>query len=117
MSDGSSELTVRDSEDFSVLRRVGVTIEGEPVERLNELECDDETGVIWSNVWQTDEILRIEPDTGWVTGLVDASGLLDPAEATNADVLNGIAATPDGTFLITGKWWPWLFEVRFDTPN
>jgi len=79
---------------------------------LNELECVD--GAVWANVWQTDQIVRIDPATGQVTATVDASGLLDRSKNPSADVLNGIAAIP-GTdrFLITGKLWPTTFEVRF----
>jgi glutamine cyclotransferase len=57
--------------------------------------------------------VRIDPATGHVTAVVDAAGLLDPAQRANADVLNGIAAVGDGEFLITGKNWPSMFRVRF----
>jgi glutamine cyclotransferase len=47
-------------------------------------------------------------------GLVDATGLLTPAERARTDVLNGIAYDPTTkTFLITGKWWPKMFRVKF----
>ncbi len=112
MSNGSSRLTFRDPETFAPLGQVPVTRAGVPVDRLNELECVD--GAVWANVYLTDEILRIDPETGKVTAVVDASGLLTPAERAQAEVLNGIAYKPDTrTFLITGKHWPRLFEVRF----
>lgn len=112
MSNGSNRLTFRDPETFATLGQVPVTRAGVPVDRLNELECVD--GAVWANVYLTDEILRIDPGTGKVTGVVDASGLLTPAERAQAEVLNGIAYKPDTkTFLITGKLWPRLFEVRF----
>lgn len=112
MSNGSSRLTFRDPETFAPLGQVVVTRAGVPVDRLNELECVD--GAVWANVYLTDEILRIDPETGRVTAVVDASGLLTPAERAQAEVLNGIAYKPDTkTFLITGKYWPRLFEVRF----
>jgi glutamine cyclotransferase len=39
---------------------------------------------------------------------------LSPAEQVGVDVLNGIAYDPSTkTFLLTGKYWPTLFEVRF----
>lgn len=116
MSDGSDRLTVRDPASFDVLGEVRVTRDGEPVDNLNELECVD--GAVWANVWQTDEIVRIDPASGTVTAVVDASGLLaghaKPDDLGTADVLNGIAAVP-GTdeFLITGKYWPLTFHVRF----
>ncbi len=69
-------------------------------------------GEIWANVWQSDEILRIDPQTGEVTGAVDASQLLSPEERRGADVLNGIAWEAErGLFLLTGKHWPRLFAV------
>jgi glutamine cyclotransferase len=59
--------------------------------------------------------VRIDPASGQVTAVADASGLLSEEEQAQADVLNGIAAVP-GTdeFLITGKYWPWMFRVRFE---
>jgi glutaminyl-peptide cyclotransferase len=98
---------------------VNVTRDGQPVQRINELECVGDR--VWANIWQTDEIVRIDPATGTVDAVVDASGLLSDEERANADVLNGIAAAPGvgtaaqatDTFLITGKLWPWVFKVRF----
>lgn len=113
MSDGSPTLTFRDPETFAATGTVDVTRDGQPLEQINELECTDD-GLVWANVWQTDEIVRIDPATGAVTAVVDAAGLLPTADAAGADVLNGIAALPGtDTFLVTGKLWPTTFEVRF----
>lgn len=113
MSDGSSSLFFRDADSFEQLGVVTVTRDGAPVDRLNELECVD--GLVFANVWQTDEIVRIDPETGQVLTRIDASGLLSAEEARLADVLNGIAHDPvSGNFFITGKLWPRLFEVRLD---
>ena len=112
MSDGSDRLSFRDPETFQVSRVVRVRLDGAPLDQINELECVD--GVIWANVWQTDEIVRIDPASGQVTAVVDASGLLTPEERWGADVLNGVAWIPERErFAITGKHWPHLFEVRF----
>ena len=112
MSDGTSRLTLRDRDSFEPIGSIDVTRSGVPVPLLNELECVG--GEIWANVWTTDEIVRIDAETGAVLTTVDASGLLTPDEAGVADVLNGIAHDPaTNTFLLTGKWWPWVFEVRF----
>ena len=112
-SDGTDRLRFHDPVTFVEQGSVAVTLDGAPVDRLNELECVD--GQVWANVWQTDRIVRIDPATGRVTAAVDAAGLLDPAQRADTDVLNGIAAVPgdDGTFLITGKLWPVTFRVRF----
>jgi glutaminyl-peptide cyclotransferase len=111
MSDGSSILEFRDPSSLEVLREVGVIKEGHPVPRLNELECVGSE--IYANVWQSNEILRIDSKTGRVTASIDASDLLTRLESLRADVLNGIAYKPDSkTFLVTGKLWPQLFEVE-----
>ena len=113
MTDGSDRLTFRDPQTFAVLGEVHVAVDGQPVDQLNELECVEET--VYANVWQTDDIVRIDPASGRVTAVIDASGLLTPAERQRAEVLNGIAWDPaKKTFLITGKLWPKMFEVTFE---
>jgi glutamine cyclotransferase len=111
-SDGTDRLRFQNPDTFAEEGSVSVTLDGAPVTQINELECVD--GQVWANIWQTDRIVRIDPASGRVTAVVDAAGLLDPARRANADVLNGIAAVP-GTdeFLITGKFWPVAFRVRF----
>ncbi|MCP2235660.1 glutaminyl-peptide cyclotransferase [Prauserella halophila] len=113
MSDGSDTLTFRDPATFEPQGSVDVTEAGRPVENLNELECAG--GDVYANVWQTEDIVRIDPGTGRVTARIDASGLLDEGEVTSSDaVLNGIAAQPGSDrFLITGKLWPKMFRVTF----
>jgi glutamine cyclotransferase len=112
MSDGSDHLTFRDPKTFAVLGTLNVIASGKPVWALNELECVD--GVIYANIWQTDQIVRIDPRDGRVTAVIDAAGLLTPEERQHTDVLNGIAWDPEKkTFLITGKLWPKMFEVTF----
>ncbi len=117
MSDGSSRLTFRDPQTFAAMGTVDVTVDGVPVSRLNELECVD--GSVWANVWLTDAIVRIDPTDGRVTGLLDLDGIIvpHPAEAESGAVLNGIAYDPTaGTFLVTGKLWPELIEIRVSDP-
>jgi glutamine cyclotransferase len=114
-SDGTSTLTFHDPATFAQLRRLTVTVGGQPLGFLNELECVD--GWIYANVWQTDSIVRIDPASGKVVARVEASGLLPDRRASGAGVLNGIAYRPDtATFLITGKNWPKIFEVVFVEP-
>jgi glutaminyl-peptide cyclotransferase len=111
-SDGSDRLTYRDAGSLKIQRVVHVTLGGKPLGQLNELECV--AGSVWANVWQTERIVRIDAKTGRVTATVDAPNLLTPAEKSRADVLNGIAwDAATKTFLITGKWWPKLFRVKF----
>ncbi len=111
MSDGSDRLQFRDPKTFAPLGEVAVVRSGRPVFRLNELECVE--GTVWANVWQDQEIVGIDPKTGAVTAVVDASGLLSAADAANAEVLNGLAWNPERkSFFVTGKYWPKLFEVE-----
>jgi glutaminyl-peptide cyclotransferase len=117
MSDGSGRLTFRDVETFA--EEGNVEVNG--VTNLNELECvPDQDGrvQVYANVWQTDEIVRIDPATARVTATIDLSGLLPEEDRAGADVLNGIAAIR-GTdeFLVTGKLWPTMFRVRFVTTS
>ena len=112
MSNGSDTLLVREPQQFLVVDRKRVTLEGRPVSSLNELECVD--GFVWANIWNSDRIVRIDPADGRVTTVVDASSLLPTRDGSGEDVLNGIAYIPGRqTFLLTGKHWPRIFEVRF----
>ena len=93
--------------------RVPVTLRGRPIGQINELEWID--GEVFANVWQTDFIVRIDPASGVVKGVIDLAALmpdrsgLDPTDA----VLNGIAWDPEGRRLfVTGKNWPTLFEIK-----
>lgn len=112
MSDGTATLYFRDPATFAELRRVQVTAAGQPVVRLNELEYIN--GDVYANVWQTNFIVIINPNTGHVTGRIDLTGILDTSDLTDpVDVLNGIAydATTNRLF-VTGKLWPQLFEIE-----
>jgi glutaminyl-peptide cyclotransferase len=143
MSDGSETLFLRDPETFDVIEERIVTFNGtslsqitsagEPIapvpqdpgpdympprriglrlDQLNELECVEDS--IYANVWLTDLILRIDKESGAVTAVINAAGLLSEEEQNAANELNGIAYLPESdTFLITGKYWPKMFEVNF----
>lgn len=113
MSNGSDRLTFRDPDTFDPIGGVDVTLRGLPVHQLNELECVDD--LVYANVYQQDVLVRIDPATGIVTGVIDAAGLLTREESRGVDVLNGIAYDPrKDRFYITGKLWPTMFEVTFE---
>jgi glutamine cyclotransferase len=113
MSDGSDVLSFRDPKNMAVWKRLPVTLRGKPVKLLNELECAQ--GAIFANVWQETDIMRIAPDTGKVTAVIDASILLTRMKWPPRNVMNGIAyASERGTFFLTGKYWPKVFEVQFE---
>jgi glutamine cyclotransferase len=111
-SDGSPRLAFHDPGTFAETGGVDVTWRGRRAGGLNELECVG--GRVWANLYGLDRLAEIDLSSGRVTALVDAAGLLTPADAARADVMNGIAHDPaDDTFLLTGKWWPQVFRVRF----
>ncbi len=112
MSDGSSTLTFRDLYSFEVTGSVEVVYRGEPVDRLNELECVGD--LVYANVWLSDGIVVIAAGSGEVLARVDASSLRgELSSSEGVDVLNGIAYDPDRRlFYLTGKLWPEIFEVR-----
>jgi glutamine cyclotransferase len=117
MSDGTSTLTRRDPESFAVLQTVDVTSDGRSVYSLNELECVGTD--LWANVYQRDEIVRIDMATGRVTGVLNAGSLTrDAGRAGDREaVLNGIAYSPStGTFFVTGKLWATMYEISIDGP-
>jgi glutaminyl-peptide cyclotransferase len=114
-SNGTDRLTFADPVTFANTGSVAVTLDGAPVDDLNELDCSD--GQVWANVWNTDRIVRIDPATGQVTAVVDAAGLLRPEQRAGTDVLNGIAALAGGEYLLTGKFWPTTFRVRLVPAN
>ena len=111
MSDGSATLRYLDPETFTVTRRLEVTENGTPVRNLNELEWVK--GEIWANVWTTDNIARIDAQTGAVIGWINLTGLLPANVRTGReDVLNGIAYDASGDrIFVTGKRWARLYQI------
>jgi glutamine cyclotransferase len=111
MSDGTPSLRFLDPVTFKETGRVYVRDGSRPIRDLNELEFIE--GEIWANVYQTNMVARINPQTGQVNSWIDFTGLLDPKEAAKADVLNGIAYDgKTGKIFVTGKQWPKLFEIK-----
>ncbi|WP_025272091.1 glutaminyl-peptide cyclotransferase [Haloglycomyces albus] len=111
ISDGSAQISVRDAETFAERDTMTVTLDGEPVDRINELECEGDT--IWANVWQTPDIVGVDRGDGSVHTVVDAGDLEGEYSDRRDRTLNGIAAVGDGTYYLTGKEWPYLFHVSF----
>lgn len=120
ISNGSSNLYFVDPETFKIKRITGVTNNYGPVTYLNELEYVN--GSIYANIWQTNTIVKIDPNTGKVTGTMDMTGLLDKNGTPMPDewygegnVLNGIAYdSSKNSFYVTGKDWPALFEIKLN---
>lgn len=112
MSDGTSTLKFINPEDFSVKRKLEVMDGKRAVDRLNELEFVN--GEIFANIYMSGKIARISAADGRVTGWLDLSGLRNQLPVPNhAEVLNGIAHDrASGHFLVTGKYWPRMFEIE-----
>lgn len=112
MSDGTDNLYFRDPDTFEVIRKGQVRDDQRPIFKLNELEYID--GLIYANVYGTDEIVIINPTTFAVVGRVNLAGILDVTNYNGRpDVLNGIAYDKTGDKLyVTGKLWPKLFEIE-----
>ncbi len=110
MSNGTSDLNVRNPEDFSVIQTVSVTLNGSPLTDLNELECVGD--LVYANVWHHDSIFIINMTSGDVVGTIDASSLFP--ESPGAGVLNGVAYDSENdTFWLTGKKWDIMHQVVF----
>ncbi len=113
MSDGTNVLRFRRPKTFEVVREVEVPQgdRSEPL-RLNELEWVD--GEIFANVWPTDEVLRIDPQTGEIVGSFDLGSLREREQAEgNPDVTNGIAyLEEEGRLFVTGKYWAHIYEIE-----
>jgi len=112
MSDGTSSLYFLDPQTYKEKRRIKVRNPGGPVSNLNELEYVQ--GLILANIWRTDMIVQISPETGDIVGWIDLRGLLEPEDRVHrVDVLNGIAYDQrNDRLFLTGKLWPSLFEIE-----
>jgi len=113
MSDGTDILHILDPESFAEKGQIKVTANGTSLMGLNELEYIK--GQIYANVWPTNWIVIISPESGEVKGKINMQGILQERDIQGSvvDVLNGIAydALEDRLF-VTGKLWPKLFEIK-----
>lgn len=115
ISTGGSNLYFVNPINFKIDRTLGVSDNNGYVDNLNELEWAD--GFIYANKYLSDQILKIDPSNGQVVARADLTGIMGKnniAPASKSEVLNGIAFHPEKkTFFITGKYWPAMFEIRF----
>ena len=113
MSDGTENIHFIDTTSLQVKRTIQVYDTEGPVTELNELEYVD--GLIYANIYCTDNIVAIDPETGKILKIIDMRNLLDMAKITQrVDVLNGIAyQKTTGRWFVTGKLWPTMFQVEF----
>lgn len=111
-SDGSHKLFFHRPEDFALERSLEVKFQDKPVTNLNELEYIN--GRIWANVWHSDRLVEIDPESGAVTGYLDLSELVEEfAPAQSQSVLNGIAWDSEHQAIwVTGKNWPKMLLLK-----
>ncbi|MDD4294868.1 MAG: glutaminyl-peptide cyclotransferase [Candidatus Omnitrophica bacterium] len=112
MSDGTSTLYFLEPATLRVVHTISVTADNIPVKDINELEYIN--GMIYANIWKTQKIAIIDPQTGNIIQWLDLTGLLDytPHKKTPG-VLNGIAYNPENdSLIVTGKYWPKMFEIK-----
>ena len=110
VSDGTAQLRFLDPDTLTEQRRINVTLNGQPVRNLNELEFIN--GEVWANVWYEDFIIRIDPASGEVNSLINLTGLY-PDRRSNDEVLNGIAWDAHTRRLfVTGKLWSSVYEIE-----
>ncbi len=113
MSDGSATIHFLDPEYFNETSKIEVYDNEGPVHNLNELEYID--GLVYANVYQTEEIIAFDPKTGKVLKRIDCRKIIPKGyQGEHDNVLNGIAYDKENDrYFITGKRWPSLFEVKF----
>lgn len=115
-TDGSNTIFFLDKNNYNKIGSIDVFDNKSQIDNLNELEVID--GKIYANVYTTNYILIINPETGAVEGRADLSGLLPNGyfkteDAIANNVLNGIAYDKTGKRLfVTGKKWPHIFEIK-----
>jgi glutamine cyclotransferase len=113
-SDGTPTLRFLDPVTLKERRRITVTLNGRPLDQINELEWVD--GTILANVWHQPFIVRIDPASGAITRIYDLRAIVKEVGASDPEaVANGIAwDARDKRLFVTGKLWPTLFEIRLD---
>lgn len=110
-SDGTSALKWL-SPALENVKALQVSENGVAVQGLNELEFVK--GYIYANIWPTDCISKIDPQTGDVIAWVDLTGLYPKKNRPHwSAILNGIAYhEKKDSFFVTGKYWPYIFEIQ-----
>lgn len=116
MSDGTPTLRFLNPETMDVLHTIDVTANGRKIPYVNELEWIE--GTLYANIWQSNYIAQIDPETGEVQAWINLNGLLESQgpPVGNPEVLNGIADAGNGRLYVTGKRWPYVFEIEVLRP-
>ena len=111
MSDGTDNLYFLNPTTFQRTGQVQVHDGSTSVVNINELEFVN--GDIYANIWLTNKIAIISPQTGQVKAWIDLTGLPGPTNPNADSVLNGIAYDQQNNRLfVTGKEWPNLYQIK-----
>lgn len=114
MSNGTAQIVQRDGQTFEPLRAIQVHQGTKLIEGINDLTCVDND--LFANIFKSDFIIKVNKKTGEIIGMIDCSDLLSEQEKKTlrlSNVLNGITyRSSTGTFFVTGKEWPWIFEIK-----
>lgn len=114
MSDGTNRLTFINPENLQTVKTITVSDNGYAVDLLNELEFIK--GYLYANVYTTNMIVKIDPSTGDVIGKIDLTNIAIDARNNFplAIDMNGIAYdSKTDNLLVTGKFWPKMYEIEF----
>jgi glutaminyl-peptide cyclotransferase len=114
MSDGTNVITYLDPDSIQTVRKLNITFNGSSAMYINELEYIN--GYIYANIWTTNNIVKIDPHTGKIVGIIDLSSLYLEAKKryTGSEATNGIAYDKNrDRIFVTGKFWPTLYQVKF----
>ena len=113
MSDGTDHLYFMNATTFQRTGQVEVSDGNSSVTMINSLAYVN--GYVYANIWLTNKIAVINPQTGQVKSWINLTGLpASAASETNIDaVLNGIAYDQQGNRLfVTGKDWSSLYQIK-----
>jgi glutaminyl-peptide cyclotransferase len=114
MSDGTNAITFINPDNFQITKTILVAENNYALDGINELEFIN--GFIYANVWMTNNIVKIDSETGNVVGKMDLTRLADEAKKRyNGSLeMNGIAYDSiSKKVLVTGKMWPNIYEIKF----
>jgi len=127
ISEGSDKLYFVQPGNLKLNKVLSVRDNYGPVNNLNELEMVD--GFIYANRWQYEYIIKIDPVSGLVVGLLNMQDFLQKNTKSDLSYLNKRGATPTEAgavlngiaydknkkvFYVTGKLWPEVFEVKLN---
>lgn len=113
---GTNQIMVMDKDNYRTVKEIDVYDDKGPVNNLNELEYID--GLLYANVWESTDIVVVDPKTGAVVKRINLGSLHEQAknDYDGADVVNGIAWDAAGKrFFVTGKNWPHLYQIKLIT--